>query len=57
MKTGFENMWASWLINADERKYVEFVVVKMGSVTVWVFNFQAAAHKLLGRSLHRRERA
>jgi len=53
-------MWVNWVIDADERKHVEFVVVKVvkiGSVTVWVFIFQAAVHKLQGRSLHRRKRA
>ena len=53
-------MWANWLVDADERKHVEFVVVKVvkiGSVTVGVFNLQAAVHKLQGRSLRRRERA
>jgi hypothetical protein len=53
-------MSANWLVDADERKYVGFVVVKVvkiGSVTVWVFNFQATVHKLQGRNLHRRERA
>jgi len=44
-------MWANWLIDADERNYVENVVVKIGSLTLWLSDFQAAVHKLQGRCL------